>query len=698
MRTNIVPAPLADGHPEGLRIVHPLSWAGSSDQPRRDLTVEADGLPGWLARLALTDYCSIEVLRTVARSAGVEVSRGVVRALVANMESAGLLRESGVGGVFLLRAEVAAGWLAEIERSDPGVGEVRRQLASAGLAQPPGGVGPRLAALALESGDWASSEAAWRLYPSGDLMADPKVRAGYAGVPNELRVKYPGLSIAAAIASSYDVESDRLDLDHMATALIREGRTLHGGWQQHANPEARVVAGTLSLLAQAAMPGSAAEAPAALEVQTYEKLVEVIRDASLSQGALTARALTLFHSAVALISLLRGDWPRARKEAEFALILNDGCGVPGFLAALVIGLSCAVTGDSQGSAVAEAFLAGHAAHGCRPHAWLEPAFHLVHAGEALRALNRDAARHYLRLHDLEASRTQWLSAPPLHAALLSTASILWDDPEHGLARFDSLVPGLVTENRLANPWAWLLVRSRAELLLALGAASQAERMILQLTTAADGVVSSVPAAWFDLCAGRLSDALATADEGIFESRLSLADRAFLYAVKSAALLQAGAADELVGSAARAACVTCERAGTLVPFAVLPGPIRQRLVTEHGRHHDDDRCYLSRAVHNGAFEHLRDGTLDVPSALKLTRREEVLLPLLATAASVPEIANQQFVSVNTLRKQVVTLRQKFGAASRDDLVRKAHEAGLLNRTAKSGSRMDGGTGPIARAAS
>jgi DNA-binding CsgD family transcriptional regulator len=40
-------------------------------------------------------------------------------------------------------------------------------------------------------------------------------------------------------------------------------------------------------------------------------------------------------------------------------------------------------------------------------------------------------------------------------------------------------------------------------------------------------------------------------------------------------------------------------------------------------------------------------------------------------------------VNTLRKQVVTLRQKFNATSRDDLIRRAHEAGLLNRTAKSG---------------
>ena len=676
MHTAVVPvAPPSVAHPKELPI---------------------DGWPGWLARLALTDFCSIELLGSVARSAGVEVSRGVVRALVANMERAGLFRESGVGGIFHLRVEVAAGWLAELERSDPGVDAVRRQLAAAGLAQRPGGTGPRLAALALGSGDWAGSEAVWRLYPSGDLVADPEVCAGYAGVPNAMRAKYPGLSVAAAIASSYEVESDHLDLDRMATALIRDGRALHGGWQEHSSAEAKVVAGTLSLLAQAALPGSAAETPTELEVRTYEKLVEVIRDSSLSHGALTARALTLFHSSVALISLLRGDWSRARKEAEYALILNDGCGVPGFLAALVVGLSCAAAGDSRGFTIAEAFLTEHTAHGCRPRAWLEPAFHLVHAGAALRELNRDAAQHYLRLHVLEASHTQWLSAPPLHAALLSTAAILWEDPGHALARFDSLVPGLVSDARIASPWSRLVLRSRAELLLALGAASQAERIIHQLMAATDGAVSLVPAAWFDLCAGRLSDALAKADEGIFESRASLADRAFLHTVKSATLQQAGAANQLVGSAATAACVTCERAGTLMPFAVLPGPIRNLLLTEHGGHHDDDHCYLAHAVHNGAFDHLRDATLDVPTALRLTRREEVLMPLLATAASVPEIASQQFVSVNTVRKQVVTLRQKFGAASRDDLIRKAHEAGLLNRTAKSGPRTDGGERPTARA--
>ncbi len=685
MHTNVLSAAaVADGETWGPAVDEPAPSHAPAHtaRPVAGAGGDVDGWPRWVARLALADFCSLEVVRIAARSAGVEVSRGVARALVANMEGAGLFRESAVGGVFLLRAEVVARWKAELEQHGPGVDEVRRQLVAAGLAQQSGGIGPRLAALALESGDWAGSEAVWRLYPSGELIADPKVCAGYAAAPTEVRASHPGLTIACAIASAYEPASGRLDLDRMVTLLIRDGRTLHGSWQQHASVESRVVAGTLSLLAHAALPGSDPGAPVELDAQTYEALVSLIRDSALSHAALTARALTLFHSAVGLISLLRGDWSRARKEAEYALILNDGCGVPGFLAALVLGLSCALAGDSQGSGVAEAFLAEHAAHCCRPRAWLEPAFHLVHADAALRALDEEAATLHLQRHAQEASQSQWLSAPALHAALLSTSALLWGDPEQALARFDALVPQLAGVDADGNPWATLLLRCRAELLLAIGAAGQAERTIVQLTQAADNAIACVPSAWFDLCAGRVSEALAKTDDGIFEARVSLADRAYLYALKSAALRQAGAADELVASAATAACVTCEQAGNLLPFAVLPGSMRSRLLGEHRGHHDSE-CYLSRALQRGAFDHLGDAELELPPGLRLTPREEVLLPLLATAASVPEIANQQYVSVNTLRKQVVTLRQKFGAATRDDLVRKAHEAGLLNRTAKAG---------------
>jgi len=73
------------------------------------------------------------------------------------------------------------------------------------------------------------------------------------------------------------------------------------------------------------------------------------------------------------------------------------------------------------------------------------------------------------------------------------------------------------------------------------------------------------------------------------------------------------------------------------------------------------------------------------AVKLTRREEVLLPLLATSSTVQEIADQQFVSVNTVRKQVVSMREKLGVGSRGELIRRAHELGLLSVSARSAAQ-------------
>jgi DNA-binding NarL/FixJ family response regulator len=679
-RAAALPAPVPRA---GLRTSESPWIDEASDLPSYDATRVAGGWPGWLARLALTDFCSIEVVLATARSAGAEVSRGVVRAIVADMEREGLLRDSGIAGVFLLRPEAASRWLEELKRCGPGVEEVRRQLSRAGLVEKAGGVGGQLAAVALDSGDWAGSEAIWRLYPPGDLLANPRVRAGYAELPTELRAEYPGLSFAAAAAAAYEADSEGLDLERMATALVRDGRTIHGAWNEHSSAEARVTAGTLWMLGHVALPESTSESDKLLWA-TYEEIVQLIRDSSLCRAALTPRTLTFFHSTVGLIALIRGDWSRARREGEYALILNEGCGLPGFLAAFVVQSCCAIAGDTQGSTVAGNFLTEHASHQCRSHIWTEPAFHLIRADSALRSLDGEQARHHLQQHSLGTVTAQWLSARPLHAALFSTTAIIWEDPEQALAQFDSLVPELGGGIGYAAPWERLLLRCRAELLLAQGADGQAERIVNDLARVADDSLSAVPAAWLYLCAGRFTEALATADEGIFELKMSLADRAFLYAAKSAALQQGGAREDLVASAATAACVICEQADTLVPFAVLPAAVRRYLVTHHPRHHNVSGCFVSRAVQRGVFERLREGPLGVSTPLRLTRREEELLPMLATAATVPEIAGQQYVSVNTLRKQVVTLRQKFGATSRDDLIRRAHEAGLLNRTAKPGA--------------
>jgi DNA-binding NarL/FixJ family response regulator len=332
--------------------------------------------------------------------------------------------------------------------------------------------------------------------------------------------------------------------------------------------------------------------------------------------------------------------------------------------------------------MAEKFLARHAAHNCPVVGWIEPAMHLSWADAATRRLDRERTLHHLELHELEGAATHWFNIQPMNARILSSAAIIWSDPEQALAQFDSIVSDAGFEGSLDTPWGPLLIRSRAELLVNVGALGRAGSLVDELLAHGDPSVSAVPAARFALCSSDFERTVAKADEGIFSLQLSLADRGHLYALKAAALQMAGASPEQVGRAAAAACVVCEQADTLVPFAMLPAGVRSILVAEHSHHHASEDCFVASARARGAFSGLQDcgaTAATAPAAVKLTRREEVLLPLLATAATVQEIADQQFVSVNTVRKQVVSLREKLGVSSRGDLIRRAHEVGLLGES-------------------
>jgi LuxR family maltose regulon positive regulatory protein len=61
---------------------------------------------------------------------------------------------------------------------------------------------------------------------------------------------------------------------------------------------------------------------------------------------------------------------------------------------------------------------------------------------------------------------------------------------------------------------------------------------------------------------------------------------------------------------------------------------------------------------------------------LTKREETVLRFLAAGRTLPEIAREEYVSINTVKTQARALYRKLGAADRDDAVRRARDHGLL----------------------
>lgn len=649
-----------------------------------DLCVVIGELPHWVPRIALAESVCRELLILAEESTGSACVPGGCRALLATLDRVGFFLErdaAAAPGRYVLHPEVRRTMLAELEHEDPGFANIRQELVHTGIRIVPAGIAAQLANWAFEGRDWQSLEALWITYSPAELMSNPRSRSAYVEAPAEQRAKWPGLSYGAGLCAAFDPASGQLDLDDLITTLIRDGRTLHAKWTDKEPANAKVAAGTLWMLAQATIPESLEDPMLDGAMKTYLELTHSIRESSLAGSAVSARTLTFFHATASLMAFMRADWARARREGELGMILTDSCGFAGFLAAMVVGSSSSASGNTQYATMAEKFLARHAAHNCPVVNWIEPGMHLCWADAATRRLDSERARHHLELHELEGAGKLWFNIQPMNARILSTAAILWCDPEQALAQFDSIGSEAGFEASLDTLWGPLLMRSRAELLVNLGALSKAEPLVDQLLAHGDASVSAVPAARFYLCSSDFERAVAKADEGIFSLQLSLADRAHLYALKAAALLLAGAPSDQVGRAAAAACVVSEQADTLVPFAMLPSGVRSILVSDHHHHHASEECFVAAARARGAFTGLQECGATAPAAVKLTRREEVLLPLLATSATVQEIADQQFVSVNTVRKQVVSLREKLAVSSRGELIRRAHEVGLLSLPAR-----------------
>jgi LuxR family maltose regulon positive regulatory protein len=61
---------------------------------------------------------------------------------------------------------------------------------------------------------------------------------------------------------------------------------------------------------------------------------------------------------------------------------------------------------------------------------------------------------------------------------------------------------------------------------------------------------------------------------------------------------------------------------------------------------------------------------------LTPREHAVLLAAATFETVNKVAESQFVSVHTVRKQLASVYRKLGVTSRADALARARELGLL----------------------
>jgi LuxR family maltose regulon positive regulatory protein len=220
-----------------------------------------------------------------------------------------------------------------------------------------------------------------------------------------------------------------------------------------------------------------------------------------------------------------------------------------------------------------------------------------------------------------------------------------------------------TRTRALSTAARRVANSRAvDLLCTIGEVNRAQA-ILDATDL--GWLHAVAQARVHLAAGELEAASTLATRLAWDPASTLAERTALAVVHAAAT----AAEDPV--AARGpwlqALALAASEGALLPYALLPARLRDGALAEPG------------LVPPGAAERLgRLGLKPVDEAplVRLTVRERVVLAQLARHETLGEVAEALTVSVNTIRKQTLSVYAKLGVHERTDALRRARELGLL----------------------
>lgn len=497
----------------------------------------------------------------------------------------------------------------------------------------------------------------------------------FSQLPNEARKASPLLTWPWALARAETLSSDPSVREGIVMmSLLSDAVTLHSNWRQATTTDGAVAAGTFWMLGQRAMPGTPQIGGLDNAWTTQNDVAAYVGEQRRVGRPPMNLTAAIFRAASAQLALARAELDQALAESSFAVALEPRLG--GLLVGGTRRLALILAGSSD---YAEAQAGSIVGPEHDEPAWFQHGLAtqdvicglMADALAALAVLDRDGCRRALdSLGDFPRGAAQWTTA----SFLRGLYAALWGDAGAGLVALDAAISrhGTASVEHREPLGEALLRRARIALLDRLGA-----------TDAALGGGTKLPESWrwvprsrSLLWSGDFQGAARAADTGIFEPTTRLPDRRSLLVAKAASL-----AVELPSSPATTAAVIqsvrdCLEAEAFLPLGLLPAGARDALL-EHYR----AACGSAGApplparLTDSLDRLVRLGELK-GADIALTRRERVLLPLLASDETVTEIASGLQVSPNTLRKQVVKLRSKFDARSRTELVWKARHAGLL----------------------
>ena len=631
-------------------------------------------LPGWLAKIALAEAVTADLVAFASRDS--EAPPEDLNAFVAELSAKGvLLPDAGeqTGGRFVVAQDIRTAMLEQLSRLPGGVRGAREDFLRQGLVSAPRSMLGQLAIWASQDADWAILSQLWLRYPPLTWAdAGPKAVAVFVEAPAEARRAHPALTLAAAVLAGLNPTSSGTFSDQTEGRFRQDGRLLQAGWRSHRDVDSILRAGSLWMVGQRTMPGS--QDPLGDSWKTHVELSGLIEAWTRDGHPPTSRAQTFFHEMSAQTAFLRGDLNEARSESEQSMMLSQSGDVSALAAAGLAALTLIISGNVRGHERAVVWYEANAA-ACGPLAAIaEPYFHLSRAMTALGLLHREEAAAHLRLASALEQGSEFWSA---YSWINSLHDLTWRNPTYGLTKLEAAEANAPSTGPRESLSEAMAIRARVELLVGAGRLNQASTLLKARRNSRLSRFNLVAEAQVHLYAQDVTTAVRVAESGAYDPTIHLPDRARLFAIKSAALLLAGAETEVVRPALHSACTLATESADALPFVFLPADLRAGLLDLHDRHGHSTKCLLNDPELRTRLAEVRANFGSSAPLVRLTPREQVLLPLLATSETAEEIARRLQVSVNTVRKQVVTLREKLSAPDRGTLIAKAYELGLLD---------------------
>lgn len=668
-----------------MEVTPPLPDTGHSFltelSPPAIAAIEAQSATAWFPMLAVAEILTADIVELTSRaeSGAHPLTREDADQLLAALAAAGAVVETepsgapraGHGGStgqwYALDDNLLAACMADISSQVGGADAAAAALLSAGLDAVTEPLIGQLAVWARRLEAWDVLERLWREH--WKILWDGGGRAlasgAYRSFPVAVLRQHPTLSY---ISVAFQTTAQRGD-ETRWPGLIRDGLIAHGAWRSVKDTNTATLSATLSI-------------GTAFWAGDYRAAIETVRaiDARILTGTrrgeiLSPVTIANFNVYAATTLLLCGDIPGAISRADRALAFASGSGYAGPVAAGFRVLAYALLSDTRRYSSSKRTYE-RLRDDALPFAGLIGLpVHIADALTAIGTLDRVGAEAAIARAAPYAEHSEFWFAYELARIKVAT---LWKGPAEGLEILNLAEASHAVYLHQEGLPSWVMTRARAELLLAAGRVHHALSGLENHPSKEAKQKLLVPAVSAAIRAGDGRHAAALADSGIGSRTISLSDSLHLSVLKAAALVISGADSDELTDAIRTACSLLAQTQRVEPYANIPWDVREKLL-----HHHDVACNEPRCpVRNPLFRGRLATTRTVPgniAIVTLTRREQVLLPLLTTNATAPEIAAELVVSVNTVRKQIAMLREKLGVRNRRELVDRCRELGFLPPT-------------------